>query len=140
MIIACQGIGYGRVVTALNDNLMKTHIEVVIDLKIVLGDEAFIEQLIPLQQAQLQGGPRISRQPALSRQTCRQAFKHPAYLHRTGDIIGTDRTHLKTAPAETHQQAFLLKRAKGHAYRHAGDAEQLGSGNFHEAFASGKLA
>ena len=43
----------------------------------------------------------------------------------TAPAVALTAMMLKTAPAETYQQAFLLKRAKGHAYRHAGDAEQL---------------
>ncbi len=56
MIIARQRVGDRRVVAAFDDDLVKAHVQVVIDLKVVFGHVTLFEQLIALDQAALQRG------------------------------------------------------------------------------------
>ena len=72
VIIACQCVGDRRVVAAFNDDAVKAHVQVVIDLKVVLGHVPFVEQLIAFHQAALERGLRDI--PALSQLALIQVF------------------------------------------------------------------
>ncbi|MOA13539.1 hypothetical protein D3C78_1335970 [compost metagenome] len=123
MVVTRQCIRNRRVVAAFDNHLVKAHVEVVIGLKVFLGDKAFVEQLIAFVQAALEGFPCFWRQAPLSGLAGGQAFEYAAHLHGPCDVIGADRAHLKAPSAKTHQQPFLLQGAKRHAHGHARDAE-----------------
>ena len=101
---------------------------------------ALYEQRIALHQAGFQFVPGLLTDADFSHLPRGQTFKHAANFNRSGDFMRADRTHLKTATPERHQQPFLLQRAKGHAHRHARHAESLGGGHFHQTLSGRQLA
>jgi hypothetical protein len=93
MVVARQRIGDRRVVAAFDDDLVKAHVQVVIDLKVILGHEALVEQLVAFDQAALERCTRLIGQTALGGLARRQAFQHAAHLDGTGDVMAlTERT------------------------------------------------
>ncbi|MNP87537.1 hypothetical protein D3C76_1884980 [compost metagenome] len=43
VVVACQGIGDGRIVAGFDDHLVKAHVQVVIGLQVVFGHEPLVE-------------------------------------------------------------------------------------------------
>ncbi len=119
---------------------MQTHVHVVIDLKVIFSDMAFLEQRVTLHQTGLQFVARLLGHAALGHLPRSKPLEDTADIHRTGDFHRADRTHLKSTPAKGHQQPFLLQRAERHAHRHARHAEQLGGRHLHQALAGSQLA
>lgn len=66
---------------------MQTHVHVVIDLKVIFGDIALVEQGIALHQASLKRVARVLRQPALGHLPRRKPFQNATHVNRPGDLL-----------------------------------------------------
>ncbi|VVP52540.1 hypothetical protein PS847_05457 [Pseudomonas fluorescens] len=131
MVVARQGFGNRRVGAAVDDYLMKAHVEVMECLKVFFRHVAFVEQRITLHQAFAQRRLGFFTQAAFGALPRRQTLQHPAHLHGPGDIVGAHRAHLITPATIAHQQAFLFQCQERHAHRHARDAEAFRRRDLH---------
>ncbi|MNP49257.1 hypothetical protein D3C76_1434320 [compost metagenome] len=140
MVVARQGFGNRRVGAAVDDHLVKAHVEVMERLEVFFRHVALVEQRIALHQAFAQRRLCFFTQAAFGALSRRQTLQYPTHLHGAGDIVGTHRAHLITPATMAHQQAFLFQGQERHAHRHARDAEAFRRRDLHQPFAGRQLA